>query len=274
MANQRKSLGLYDLTGRVTLVTGGERGLGRVMAEAVAEAGSDVIINYPFPEEKARAEETAYLISKLGVRTLIIETDVTDAEKVAGMFDEVDKKFGRVDVLINNAGITTAPAWIHEMSVSDWDRVISVNLRGAFLCMKSALLIMMRQKRGCIINVSSVGALLASDSRFLSIANYSASKAGLLALTRQAAADYASQGIRINAIALGHHGKTELAASWRKNWSEELVKEYAESELKRTPMGRRGSNEELMGLVAFLASDAAGYITGQTIIQDGGYSLL
>jgi NAD(P)-dependent dehydrogenase (short-subunit alcohol dehydrogenase family) len=274
MKHRRKTQKLFDLTGRVTLVTGGERGLGRVMAETVGEVGSDVIINYPIPEEKSRAEETATLISKLGVRTQIIQADVTDAEKVEAMFSEAEKTFGRVDVLINNAGITSPPAWVHEMSESDWDRVINVNLRGAFLCMKYALPIMMRHKRGCIINVSSVGALLASDSRFLSIANYSASKAGLLALTRQAAADYAPQGIRINAIALGHHGKTELAASWRKSWSEELVKEYAESELKRTPMGRRGSNEELMGLVAFLASDAAGYITGQTIIQDGGYSLL
>jgi NAD(P)-dependent dehydrogenase (short-subunit alcohol dehydrogenase family) len=274
MTHYKKTQELFDLTGRVTLVTGGERGLGRVMAEAVAETGSDVIINYPFPEEKTRAEETAAFISELGVRTQIIQTDVTDAEKVEDMFGDVERAFGRIDVLINNAGITSPPAMVHEMVVSDWDRVINVNLRGAFLCMKYALPIMMRQKRGCIINVSSVGALLASESRFLSIANYSASKAGLLALTRQAAADYAPQGIRINAIALGHHGKTELAASWRKNWFEELVKEYAESELKRTPMGRRGSNEELMGLVAFLASDAAGYITGQTIIQDGGYSLL
>lgn len=274
MTHHRKTQELFDLTGRVTLVTGGERGLGRVMAEAVAETGSDVIINYPLPEEKSRAEETANFISELGVRTQIIQADVTDAEKVEAMFADAERAFGRIDILINNAGITSPPAMVHEMAVSDWDRVINVNLRGAFLCMKYALPIMMRQKQGCIINVSSVGALLASDSRFLSIANYSASKAGLLALTRQAAADYAPQGIRINAIALGHHGKTELAASWRKNWSEELVKEYAESELKRTPMGRRGSDEELMGLVAFLASDAAGYITGQTIIQDGGYSLL
>jgi NAD(P)-dependent dehydrogenase (short-subunit alcohol dehydrogenase family) len=133
--------------------------------------------------------------------------------------------------------------------------------------------LMMRQKQGSIINVSSVGALLASDSQFMSISNYSASKAGLLALTRQAAADYAPHGIRVNAVALGHHGKTELAASWRKNWPEEALKEYAESELKRTPMGRRGSEEELKGLVAFLVSEASGYITGQTIIQDGGYSL-
>lgn len=274
MTHQRKSQGLFDITGKATLVTGGERGLGRVMAEAMAEAGSDVIINYPFPEEKARAEETANLISELGVRTQIIQTDVTDANQVETMFVEAERTFGKVDVLINNAGITSVPAWVHEMSVSDWDRVINVNLRGAFLCMKYALPIMMRQKQGCIINVSSVGALLASDSRFLSIANYSASKAGLLALTRQAAADYAPLGIRINAIALGHHGKTELAASWRKSWSEELLKEYAESELKRTPMARRGSDEELKGLITFLASDAAGYITGQTIVQDGGYSLL
>jgi len=269
----RKTKESFDLSGKVTLVTGGERGLGKVMAEAVAEFGSDVVINYPFLEEKTRAEETARFVSGMGVRTQIIRADVTHAEDVESMFGEIESVFGRLDVMINNAGITTAPAWVHEMSVSDWDRVINVNLRGAFLCMKYALSIMMRRKQGCIVNVSSIGALLASDSKFMSLANYSASKAGLLALTRQAAADYAPYGIRINAIALGHHGKTELAASWRQNWPEEMLKEYAEMELNKTPMGRRGSEQELKGLIAFLVSDASSYITGQTIIQDGGYSL-
>ena len=269
----RKTKELFDLSGRVTLVTGGERGLGKAMAEAVAEVGSDVIINYPFPEEKARAEETAHLISGLGVRTGIIQADVSVVEDVEAMFGEIERTFGGLDVLINNAGITTSPAWVHEMPIADWDRVMNVNLRGAFLCMKHALSIMMRRKQGCIVNVSSIGALLASDSKFMSLSNYAASKAGLLALTRQAAADYAPYGIRINAIALGHHGKTELAASWRKNWSEEVLKEYAETELKRTPMGRRGSEEDLKGLVVFMVSEASSYITGQTIIQDGGYSL-
>ena len=263
----------FNLTGKVTLITGGERGLGKAMAEAVAEFGSDVIINYPFPGEKARAEETARLISEMGVRTELIQADVTHVEEVENMFAEIERVFGGLDVLINNAGITTAPAWVHEMSVADWDRVINVNLRGAFLCMKYALSMMMRRKQGCIVNVSSIGALLASDSKFLSSANYSASKAGLLAITRQAAADYASYGIRINAIALGHHGKTELAAAWRQSWPEDVLKEYAETELKRTPMGRRGSEQELKGLIVFLVSQAASYITGQTIIQDGGYSL-
>lgn len=273
MVHSRKVTGLFDLSGRVTLVTGGERGLGKAMAEAVAEVGSDVIINYPFFEEKASAEETAKLISGLGVQTRIIQADVTRVEDVESMVGEIERTFGRLDVLINNAGITSAPAWVHEMSVSDWDRVINVNLRGAFLCMKHALVVMMRQREGAIINVSSVGALRASDPKFLSIANYSASKAGLLALTRQAASDYAACGIRVNAVALGHHGRTELAASWRKSWSEEALKEYAERELTRTPMGRRGREEELKGLIVFLASEASSYVTGQTIVQDGGYSL-
>lgn len=273
MVHSRKGIEFFDLSGRVTLVTGGERGLGKAMAEAVAEVGSDVIINYPFFDEEARAEETGKLISGLGVRSKIIQADVTRVEDVESMFDEIERTFGRLDVLINNAGITSAPTWVHEMPVSDWDRVINVNLRGAFLCMKHALVVMMRQRSGGIINVSSVGALLASDSRFMSIANYSASKAGLLALTRQAAADYAAHGIRVNAIALGHHGSTELAASWRKTWTEKALTEYSERELTRTPMGRRGREEELKGLIVFLASEASSYITGQTIIQDGGYSL-
>jgi len=264
---------VFDLTGRVTLVTGGERGLGKAMVSAAAEMGSHVVINYPFPEEKARAEETAKSISGLGVRAEIVKADVSNAEEVRDLFGEIESVFGKIDILINNAGITTAPAWVHEMSVADWDRVMNVNLRGAFLCMKHALVMMLPRKAGNIINVSSVGALIASDSKFMSLSNYSASKAGLIALTRQAAADYAGCGIRVNAIALGHHGSTELAASWRKNWPEDLLREYAESEMKRTPMGRRGTEEELKGLVRFLMSDASGYITGQTIVQDGGYSL-
>ncbi len=273
MPDSREAKQLFDLTGRVTLVTGGERGLGKAMATAAAEMGSHVVINYPFPEEKARAEETANAVSGLGVRAEIIKADVCDAEEVENLFRDIERIFGKIDILVNNAGITTAPAWVHEMSVEDWDRVINVNLRGAFLCMKHALRMMMARKQGNIINVSSIGAILASDSKFMSLSNYSASKAGLIALTRQAAADYASYGIRVNAIALGHHGSTELAASWRKSWPEDALREYAESELKRTPMGRRGTEEELKALVLFLMSDASSYITGQTIIQDGGYSL-
>jgi NAD(P)-dependent dehydrogenase (short-subunit alcohol dehydrogenase family) len=272
--NNAKAKQFFDLSGRVTLVTGGERGLGKAMAEAVAEFGSEVIINYPFPEEKPRAEETAHLISGLGVRTRIIQADVSRVEEVERMFRETQDVFGRIDILINNAGITSQPAWVHEMQVVDWDRVINVNLRGPFLCMKYALPFMMNQKHGCIINVSSVAALRAADSKFSSIANYSASKAGLLALTRQAATDYAAYGIRVNAVALGHHGSTELASEWRKRWSEKMLKEYAEKTSGRIPMGRRGREEEVKGLIVFLASEASSYITGQVIIQDGGLSLL
>lgn len=274
MVNDKTTRDLFYLSGRVTLVTGGERGLGRAMLEGVAECGSDVVINYPFPEEKDRAEETARLVSGLGVRAQTIRADVSREEEVAEMFHEIDRSFGKIDVLINNAGITSPPAWVHEMPTADWDRVMNINLRGAFLCMKYALPMMMRQKHGSIINVSSVAALRAADSKFFSIANYGASKAGLLALTRQAAADYSSYGIRINSIALGHHGSTELASAWRKKWSEDMLKEYAEKTLKQTPMGRRGREDELKGLIVFLASEASSYITGQTIIQDGGMSLL
>ena len=264
---------LFGLSGKVALVTGGERGLGKTMAEALAEFGSDVIINYPFPEEKAQAEETAKLIAALGVTTQIIQADVSRTEEVEKMFQEIRDVFGRIDILINNAGITSPPAWVHEMSVADWDRVINVNLRGSFLCMKYAVPLMMNQKYGCIINVSSVAALKASDSKFLSISNYSASKAGLLALTRQTAADYASHGIRVNAIALGYHGSTSLTSDWKKKWSEEMLREYAAMIRRQTPLGRRGKEIEVKGLVVFLASEASGFITGQTIIQDGGVSL-
>ncbi len=265
---------MFNLSGKITLVTGGQRGLGKAMAEGVAECGSDVIINYPFDAEKAGAEETAGQIAALGVRTHIIKADVSDVGDVERMFDEVETIFGRVDALINNAGITSPPAWIHDMPVADFDRVIKVNLRGPFLCMKYVLPVMMAQKHGCIVNVSSVAALRAADSEFSSIANYSASKAALLALTRQAAADYAPFGIRVNSIALGHVGKTQLAADWKATWSEERVKEYRQKTAKATPMGRSGREDEVKGLVVFLVSEASSYITGQTLINDGGLSIL
>ncbi len=264
---------LFNLSGRVTLVTGGHRGLGKTMCQAVAECGSDVVINYPFEEEKSQAEETAGHLSELGIRVRIFKADVTQVRQVEAMFEDSQAAFNRLDVLINNAGITSAPNRIHEMPVEDWERVMAVNLRGPFLCMKAALPIMMKQNKGCIINVASVSALRATDTRFLSITNYSASKAGLLALTRQAAADYAQNGIRINAIALGFHGRTKLTAEWKKAWSEKMLMEYAKLSLQRTPMGRRGEESEVKGRSAFLASDASSYITGQTIIQDGGISL-
>jgi NAD(P)-dependent dehydrogenase (short-subunit alcohol dehydrogenase family) len=273
MTSDLRASQIFDLSGKIALVTGGQRGLGKAMAEAVAEFGSDVIINYPFPEEKAFAEETSGLLNGLGVRTRIIQADVSRAEEVEKMFQEIRDVFGRIDILINNAGITSAAAWVHEMPVTDWDRVINVNLRGPFLCMKYALPLMMNQKHGCIINVSSIAAIKASSSKFLSISNYSASKAGLLALTRQAAADYASYGIRINAIALGYHGSTSLSSEWKKKWSAEMLKEYAEMAKQQVPLGRRGKESDLKGLVVFLASEASSYITGQTIVQDGGISL-
>lgn len=273
MTNEIRTDRLLNLSGSVTLVTGGHRGLGKTMCRAVAECGSDVAINYPCENEKARAEETAAQLSGLGIRARIVQADVTRAEQVEQMFEEVRKAFNRLDVLINNAGITSAPARLHEMPVEDWDRVIAVNLRGPFLCMKAALPIMIGQNRGSIINIASVAALKATDSRFLSIGNYTASKAGLVALTRQAAADYAQNGIRVNAVALGFHGRTELTAQWKKAWTEEMLLEYGKSILERTPMGRRGEEFEVKGLIAFLASEASSYITGQTIIQDGGVSL-
>jgi NAD(P)-dependent dehydrogenase (short-subunit alcohol dehydrogenase family) len=273
MTSDPKASQIFDLSGKVALVTGGQRGLGKAMAEALAEFGSDVIINYPFPEERAFAEETSGLLNGLGVRTRIIQADVSRADEVEKMFQEIRDVFGRIDILINNAGITSMAAGVHEMSVSDWDRVINVNLRGPFLCMKYALPLMMNQKQGSIINVASVAALRASTIKFFSISNYSASKAGLLALTRQAAVDYASYNIRINAIALGFHGSTSLSSEWKKKWSAEMLKEYAETAKQLVPLGRRGKESDLKGLVVFLASEASSYITGQTIVQDGGISL-
>jgi NAD(P)-dependent dehydrogenase (short-subunit alcohol dehydrogenase family) len=236
----------------------------------MAEFGADVVC-CDISESKAR--ETADLISSFGYRTLAIKADISKPDEVEFMVNKTVAKMGTLDILVNNAGISTIPAKVHELSIEDWDRAMAVNLKGVFLCIRAALPVMIKQKKGCIINISSVAAIRATNPKIFPHTNYSVSKAGVISLTRQAAAEYAKDGIRVNCIVLGFHRGTSLGAEWRASWPEEKRQRWEEIISKSCPMGRTGKPSEVKGLAIYLASDASSFVTGQTFVQDGGQSL-
>lgn len=253
--------GIFDLSGRVALVTAGGHGLGRAYCEAMAEFGADVACS---DIRLDGAKETVEMIKVLGHRAIAIETDVSKPEQVEGMVNRAADEFGTIDILFCNAGIVNPLKKLHELTISDWDEVMNVNLRGTFLCMHAVLPIMLKQKRGSIISTASVAGVMCGitpDS-----APYGATKAAIMMLTRHAAVAYAKDGIRINAIAPGLHSTRPLL------WPDELMKNIEEMMSKFIPMGRSAAPREIKGLAVFLASDASSYVTGQTFITDGGLS--
>jgi NAD(P)-dependent dehydrogenase (short-subunit alcohol dehydrogenase family) len=258
---------LFDLTGKISLVTGAGSGLGRVFCEAMAEHGSHVVcadIN------ESWAKETAGVLAKYAVKTVTIEADVSKQDDVKGLFRKVDEEFGKLDVLFNNAGIATKGVKIHEMRLEDWNKVINVNLTGTFLCMQEGIKLMLRQKSGSIINVSSILGLVAVDPDILAIPHYIASKHGIIGLTKTAAVQYAPDNIRVNAIAPGFYAGTRLGDVEER--TEEQDRAMAEKVTALTPKKRFATPEELKGLAVLLASDvASSFITGATIVTDGGW---
>lgn len=260
-----KGRGIFDLTGRVGLVTGAGRGLGRVYCEALAEFGADVAV--ADIEEKG-ANETAELVKKLGRRSLAVKADVTHPDQVQHMVDEVVAKLGAIDILINNAGISLKAAKIANMDVEDWDRVIAVNLRGVFLCTRAVLPVMVKQGKGAIINIASIRGISPSFETIETNpkAHYAASKGAVISFTKEAALEYAREGIRVNCIAPGRHGKGP-----GNRWRDPAQTRKIEEEMARlTPMGRNGDPNELKGLAVYLASDASSFVTGHVFISDGG----
>lgn len=257
---------LFNLAGKVSLVTGAGSGLGRIFCEAMAEHGSDVVCS---SKSEARAQETAGMIAKYGVRTLVVKADVSKQDEVKALFRKVDKEFGKLDILFNNAGIATKGVKIHEMRLEDWNKVISVNLTGTFLCMQEGIKLMLRQKSGSIINITSILGLVAADPDILAIQHYVASKHGIIGLTKTAAVQYGPDNIRVNAIAPGFYAETKLGDAEERTEAE--TEAWAEKVLALTPMKRFGQPEELKGLAVLLASDASSFITGATYVTDGGW---
>ena len=250
---------LYDLSGRVAIVTGGSRGLGEEMAEGLAEAGATVMICARRQQWLGPTIET---FRGRGFKIAGMVCDVAVPTEVQDVVDTTVERYGKVDILINNAGIAWA-AEPEDMPLEKWNKVIETNLTGTFLFSQAAGKEMLKRKSGCIINIASIAGMVGSVSTS-HWAGYAASKAGIVGLTRELAATWAREGIRVNAIAPGYfHSRLADPA---------IV--HAEPQIKATsPIPRVGTSGELKGVAVFLASDAASYITGQTIVVDGGRTI-
>jgi 3-oxoacyl-[acyl-carrier protein] reductase len=243
-----------SLKDKVALVTGGSRGIGRAIALALAGAGATVVVNYR--GNQAAADETVAAITAAEGRALAVQADVSTAEDVERLFKTAAEQFGRVDILVNNAGITRDTLLLR-MKDDDFDAVLDTNLRGLFLCTRAALRPMTRARFGRIINITSVVGLVGNAGQ----ANYAAAKAGIIGFTKSAAREMASRGITVNAVAPGYI-ETELTGV--------LDEKVRAAILENVPLGRLGTPEDVAGVVCFLASNAAAYITGQTFTVDGG----
>ncbi len=244
-----------DLKGKVAVVTGASRGIGKAVAFKLASFGANIAMNYAGNEQAAL--ETKSEIEALGVKVLCEKVDVSDFDQVKGFMDSVAKEFGSIDILVNNAGITK-DTLLMKMKEDDWDRVIDVNLKGVFNCTKSVTRQMMKQRSGRIINMTSIVGITGNAGQ----GNYCAAKAGVIGLTKATARELASRNINVNAIAPGFIA-TDM--------TDVLKDDIKDAMLSKIPLGKFGQAEDVANAVAFLASDMSAYITGQVINVDGGF---
>jgi len=242
------------LEGKVALVTGASRGIGRAIALELAQAGAHVAINYSGNEEAA--QQTAEEVQKFGRKAIVLRANVGESEAVNEMVKTVIDEFGQLDILVNNAGITRDNL-LMRMKEEEWDDVININLKGVFNCTKAVTRQMMKQRSGRIINISSVVGALGNAGQ----ANYVAAKSGVIGLTKSTARELASRGITVNAVAPGFID-TDMTAA--------LPEDIKESLMKQIPLARLGAPEDIAKVVSFLASPAGAYMTGQTLHVDGG----
>ena len=243
---------LQRLHGKVAIVTGASRGIGRATALALAAEGATVVVNYASSQEAA--DQVVAEVEALGSSAIALPADVSKADQVDGLINAVMEKWGQVDVLVNNAGITRDTLLLR-MKPEDWQAVIDLNLTGVFLCTRAVSKIMLKQRSGRIVNITSVAGQMGNPGQ----ANYSAAKAGVIGFTKTVAKELATRGITVNAVAPGFI-TTDMTADVK-----------AEAILQFIPLGRYGKPEEVAGLIRFLAADpAAAYITGQVMNVDGG----
>jgi 2-dehydro-3-deoxy-D-gluconate 5-dehydrogenase len=247
----------FDLSGRVALVTGGNGGIGRSIALGFAQAGADVAI---IGRNKQKNDAVLAELKSVGVRSAALETDLTDQKQIEPAFAQVENTLGPVDILVNNAGIGLIGSSL-EVSLEDWNRVMDINLTACFLLSKAAGISMAKHKAGKIINISSIYGLFGNPVA----ASYSASKGALIQLTKSMAIELAPSNIQVNVIVPGYF-HTDLTAPF------ESTPFYQES-INRTPAGRWGDASELAGAAVFLAAHASDYVTGASIVVDGGYSI-
>lgn len=253
------ALELFKLTGKSALVTGGGRGIGRIIAYALAEAGADMIV--ASRDELACEKAAQEIADDTGKRVFSGKLDVTEKKDIEDILKLAKEKLGGVDILVNNSGATWG-APLEEMPLEKWDKVIKVNLTGTFLMCQGVVPIMKNKKWGRIINVSSVAGLVAPPS-FMQTVGYTASKGGIISLTKELAVNLAAHNITVNAIAPGFF-PTKM--------TKPLTDRFGSSIVESNPMKRMGEDDDLKGVVVFLASEASRYVTGQVIPVDGGYT--
>lgn len=244
---------MIDLKGKTAIITGGAQGIGRAIADKLASSGADIVIgDVNLEAAQASADE----IAKTGVKTLALSLDVSNFEQVEKFTAEVVEKMGKIDILVNNAGITRDTLML-KMTPEDWDIVLKINLTGSFYCSKVVTRYMMKARSGAIVNVASIIGLMGNVGQ----ANYGASKAGLIALTKTTAKEFASRGIRANAIAPGFI---------RTAMTDKIPEKIRDEMMKMIPLKQYGEPEDVANAVLFLASPMSGYITGQVVVVDGG----
>jgi 3-oxoacyl-[acyl-carrier protein] reductase len=246
-----------SLSNKVAIVTGSGRGIGKAIALRLAEAGASVVVNDV--GDAAPVEAVVSEIKAMGGQALAVLADVSSASEVERLVAEATSAYGRIDILVNNAGIARDQLLLR-MTEEEWDRVLAVDLKSVFLCTRAVLKYMVKERRGRIISIASIVGIVGNAGQ----ANYAAAKAGIIGFTRTVAKEVASRGITVNAVAPGFID-TEMTQGLKAEWKEELK--------KRIPLGRLGSPQDVAEAVAFLASDAAGYITGQVLVVDGGMAM-
>ena len=250
---------LFDLAGKVAIVTGGGSGIGRQMAQGLAEAGADVVV---CARKAERCEQAAAELETLGVRALGLRCDVRDPAEVDAVVARTREEFGRIDILVNNAGTSWgAPA--EEHSLEGWQKVMDVNLTGVFLCSQAVGRVMIEQQAGKIVNIASVAAFKGAPPELMNAVAYNASKGGVVSFTRDLATKWAGHGITVNAIAPGW---------FPSDMNKVLLEAHGDTYLEHIPLRRFGGPDDLKGAVVFLASAASDYVTGQTLVVDGGDS--
>ncbi|MEH2390799.1 MAG: SDR family oxidoreductase [Nostoc sp.] len=250
-----------EFDGKVAIVTGGSSGIGKATAIAFGKAGAKVVVA---ARRDSEGEETVNLIKQAGSEALFVKTDVAQVSEVEALVSKTVETYGRLDFAFNNAGIDGGNAPLHEQSLEQFDQLIAVNVRGLFLCMKYEIVQMLRTGGGVIVNNSSMGGLIA----FPRFGPYNASKHAVMGLTKSAALDYAKLGIRINAVNPGIIDTDLIGRMIEKRDDAETASQQLTT---MVPMGRMGKSEEIASTVLFLCSEAASYITGQSLVVDGGY---
>ena len=249
----------FRLDGKVAVITGSGSGIGKILTLGLAQAGALTVVA-DLPQKREAAEETARAVREMGRRALVSELDVTDLRSIEVMVEEVRGAFDGIDILVNNAGTIVRKKAL-DVTEEDWDRVLDTNLKGAFFASQSAAKAMVEQGRGKIINIASINGVVGSPER----AAYTASKAGLINLTRTLAAEWAQYGINVNAI-----GPTYLLTSFTQALFED--KDFREDYFRRQPIQRVGRPEDLVGAAIYLASPASDLVTGHTLMVDGGWT--